>query len=76
MGSNSLQCIQLLLKSEIVINHRNNFDAKALQYYLLNFESHCQDITVLLIAAEEVSNGKLQQYIQSSEVDVPDALKP
>ena len=59
MQSKSLQCIQLLLTSGIMINHSNNFDENALQYYLLNFESHCKDIIMLLIAAGEVSNRKL-----------------
>ena len=36
MGPNGIQCIQLLFKSAIVINHSNNFDENVLQYYLLN----------------------------------------
>ena len=37
MQLNSVQCLQLILKSGIFINQRNKFGENALDYYLLNF---------------------------------------
>ena len=55
MQLNSVQCLQFILKSGIFINQRNKFGENALDYYLLNFESHSHDIILLLFAAGEVS---------------------
>ena len=71
-----MQCIQLLLKSGIVINHSNKFSENDLQYYLLHFELQSHWIFIFLFAAVEFLNRKLQQYIETSELDVPEELKP
>ena len=76
MQLNSVQCLQLILKSGIFINQRNKFGENALDYYLLNFESHSQDIILLLFAAGEVSNINLQEYTETRKIDVPHIMKP
>ena len=59
-----------------LINQRNKFGENALDYYLLNFESHSQDIILILFAAGEVSNINLQVYMETRKIDVPHIIKP